>query len=437
MRHTRHLLTLLPLLAVGCRYPEDPLFTYGRVLHADGSPRANATVTIERAPPRYMELEEDEDAPEKPPAFKPYGTATTQADGEFTHQFLYGDVEELDEYGAPSIQYRFRMSVPQENGEGTFVSFVFSGDVELPAIQPWEARFTVADSPAGPALSFSPAPAAAELPPTAKERTVYFGNQIESQVAVPATTPEPIVQLFAGGERLWRQSGVKSPWAPGPYVLEDFAQPEAQLRAVSLGDWLFSPLGSPSSLVGFRQEWRTPRLPLASGALRPVSRGASCEPSPQEGCPWTDGQLTPVPFFTDDFDEAPYAFTLTLAEPKRLSRAVIRGLEYGHVFIGTERLRLEGSVDGEHWLPLATAVVRQLDRRKATLEGINESFADNTAWDSPFDGKLELYDRVPVYVDLPLETPEPVRHVRLQVEAEGEEKSIRFLRSLAELSLFE
>ena len=46
---------------------------------------------------------------------------------------------------------------------------------------------------------------------------------------------------------------------------------------------------------------------------------------------------------------------------------------------------------------------------------------------------LELYDRAPVFLELSLATPEPVRQVRLSVERSG---SPTPLNALAELSLF-
>ncbi|HEX8700845.1 MAG TPA: hypothetical protein VF815_18515 [Myxococcaceae bacterium] len=440
MRHVRHLCLVLSLLAAGCRYPEDPIFAYGRVLQANGEPLAGATLTVERAPQPIRDFfEEEEEEPEGPPPYAPYGTATTQANGEFTHEFLAGDVEESADDGSFYVQHRFRLALPLEDGRGTFVSFIFNdGDVELPTLQPWEDRFTVSQEAAGPTLSFAPAPPPAEVPPSGKNRLLILGPEGDVEIDVLPTVPEPIVQLFSGGERLWLQQGVNSPWSPSPYVLEDFASPEAQLRAVSMGTWLFSPLGSASSAVDFRQEWRTPRLPVSAGALRPVSRGASCEPSPPGACPWTDGQLAPVKFFSGDLDDAPYSLVITLAEPTRLSRAVIRGLEHGHVFTGTERLQLEGSADGASWFPLADLVLRTRDLQQSAIDSMNAAFAHSTSWDSPFDGELEQYEQLPVFLDVPLQSADPVRHLRLQVHAQSEDVSgRRILFSLAEVSLFE
>lgn len=428
MRHVRHSLFLLPLLVVGCRFPEDPIFAYGRVLNPDGSPLAGATLNVERAPPPPL------DAEPAPPAFSPYGTATTQADGDFTIQFRTGDVEEwtTDQY----TQYTFRLALPlREDGQGTFISFTFSGDMELPPLQHWDARLAVADGAKGPTLSFAPLPPAPELPPSGKPMVVLF-NEEGNEVAlpVPATAPEPIAQLFTGGELLWRQSGVSAPWVPGPYVLEDFANPEAQLRAVSLGQWFFSPLGSTSSHVTFRQEWRTARLPLPAGASRPVSRGAACQGMPAGGCPFTDGRLMPIGIpDTEGQNGGATSLVVTLAEPTHLHHAVIRGLDYNRTFDSSERLRLEGSADGERWFPLAESLLRDRSRQQAILDSMHAGLAGHSNWDSPFDGKLELYDRVPVFLELPLATPEPVLHVRLSMERNG---SPAPMNALAELSLF-
>jgi len=293
----------------------------------------------------------------------------------------------------------------------------------------------VADGTRGPTLSFAPLPPAPELPPSGKPMVIHF-NEEGNDVAlpVPATAPEPIVQLFTGGELLWRQSGVSAPWAPGPYVLEDFATPEAQLRAVSLGQWFFSPLGSTDSHVFFRQEWRTARLSLPAGASRPVSRGAACQGLPPGGCPFTDGQLTPIAIPDNEGkSETATSLVVTLAEPTHLQRAVIRGLEYYRTFDGAERLRLEGSADGERWFPLAESVLRDRSRRQAILDSMHAGLADDSNWDSPFDGKLELYDSVPLFLELPLATPEPVRQVRLSLDRNGSPVP---MNALAELSLF-
>lgn len=449
----RHHLRFLPLLslfaATGCeRFPEDPVFVYGKALSTEGSPLAGQVLTVERVPFQRFSGK----APTAPAAFSAYGTATVQANGEFTLEFLYGDLEASLEDNFE--QYRFRLALPLEDGRGTFLTFSVFEDAELPTLQPWDDHATVSVGPGGPTVSFAPAPPAPELPPSGQlGSTVYSdgGYVDENGNYVPPTepprveilhptTPEPIVELSSGGETLWRQLGVASPWTPSPYLLEDFAGPEAQLRALTVGLWRFNPLGGNSSTVEFRQEWRTARLPLPAGASRPVSRGASCQPSSQPGCPWTDGLLSPVAFTGDEAPlpaEQPRALTLTLAQPTRLKRAVLRGLRYTHEYTGWEELWCEGSLDGEHWAPLGKVTVRDLDEQESGFRLQNQEFTTATSWDSPFDGKLELYDEAPEFLDVPLETPEPVLHVRFRIETEAPGDVGGVLKSLSEVSLFE
>ncbi|RKH49410.1 hypothetical protein D7W81_41505, partial [Corallococcus aberystwythensis] len=132
-------------------------------------------------------------------------------------------------------------------------------------------------------------------PPTADTMELQDANTGDFVPILP-TDPEPLLWVTSGGELLWRQPGRTSPWTPGPYVLEDFALPRVQLRAASAGTWMYSPLGGEPGSVEFRLEWRTGAEPLPAGTLRPVSRGATCEPSFPDVCPWTDGLLTPVAF---------------------------------------------------------------------------------------------------------------------------------------------
>ncbi|MCY1078271.1 hypothetical protein [Archangium lansingense] len=437
MRHPHRFLLLLPLLSAGCqqRYPEDPLFGYSRAVNTDGSPIPGATIALERAPPAPL----DPAGPGAPPTFSPYGTSTTQANGEFTFQVLWGDVEENrpDTY----IQYRFRLALPLDaNGQGTFLSFILNGDVELPALQPWDARLAVSDSPQGPTLTFAPAPPTPPLPPSGKLRFVYFheqGSSAPQEVQVPTTTPEAIAHFFSGGLPMWRQSGVTSPWVPGPHLMEDFASPEVQLRALSLGEWIFSPVGGSWSATSFRQEWRTGRLALPAGASRPISRGAACQPSLSGECPWTDGQLTPVTISGTVEHGPPESLVITLAEPTHLRRAVIRGLHFESTLNGPERVRLEGSVDGQQWTPLAEAVVRTFEPQRMDLDLQSNAFANESSWDSPFqDERLAPPREALVFLDLPLQTQEPVRYVRLRAEPDYQPGRNLYLYSLAELSVF-
>lgn len=94
-------------------------------------------------------------------------------------------------------------------------------------------------------------------------------------------------------------------------------------------------------------------------------------------------------------------------------------------------------MDGEHWTPLADAVVRDFNPRLSALQLQSASFAAESAWDSPFqDEKIALPYQAPVFLDLPLRTGEPVRHVRLRVDLDLQPGNNLILLSLAELSVF-
>ncbi|RKI25504.1 hypothetical protein D7Y27_42260, partial [Corallococcus sp. AB004] len=134
----RALVTSLGLLAfttAGCdRYPEDPIFAYGRALHRDGTPRSGETLTLER-------LEDD--------VFTPLTTATTEASGDFTLEMLSGDAVREEDYYRRSN--RLRLALPLDaDGSGTFLSFTLQDDVELPTLKPWDARPIVGSSDQGP-----------------------------------------------------------------------------------------------------------------------------------------------------------------------------------------------------------------------------------------------------------------------------------------------
>ena len=208
---------------------------------------------------------------------------------------------------------------------------------------------------------------------------------------------------------------------------------QAQLRAVSLGLWYFTPLGGAGSSLAFRQEWRTAPERLPGGSLRPISRGAPCLLTPEGPCPWTDGQLVRVELPRDGEGVGPRAFQLTLAEPTRLERLLLRGLEYEHLREGTEHLRVEGSLEGTTWFSLGEALLRDKSPRERSLEDLYSSLVRDTYWYSPFDAPLELED-APLYLELPLKDAGPVRHVRLRVVLRSE--LVSPLSALSEVSLF-
>ncbi|RKH70092.1 hypothetical protein [Corallococcus aberystwythensis] len=425
----RALVTSLGLLAfatAGCeRYPEDPIFAYGRVLHRDGTPRAGFALPIER-------MEDGDDV------FKPFSTATTESSGDYTLELLSGDAV-IDKVYSRSV-HRLRATLPLEaDGSGTFLSFYMQDDVELPALQPWDAHPLVGTSEQGPTVAFPPAPPVPPLPETA--RTLDLVTEDGVFVPLLPTDPVPLLWVTAGGGLLWRQDGTVSPWTPSPYVLEDFAAPQVHLRAASVGTWLFSPLGGESSSVDFRQEWRTGAEPLPPGTLRPLSRGAACEPSFPEVCPWTDGLLTPVDFFEKETDPRAFGVVITLPQPGLPRRAVVRGLKFLQGGGGKDWLVLEGSADGEQWQPLARVLLRDMSPLERNLRDARFGFYTEAAGgDSPFgDGRLDLGVQEPVFQDVPLSGTGPVRFVRLSVEtlAYGGTPQPAEFYTLSEVSLFE
>ncbi|MBN9681161.1 MULTISPECIES: hypothetical protein [unclassified Corallococcus] len=424
----RALVTSLGLLAfaAGCeRSPEDPIFAYGRVLQRDGTPRAGASLSLER-------MEDDE-------RFHPVGiTTTTEASGDYTLEMLSGDAVFEDSYSR--TRQRLRVALPlEEDGSGTFMRFYMQDDVELPTLQPWDAHPLVGTGDQGPTVSFPPAPPAPTQPETAE--TLELLTEDGELIPMLATDPVPLLWVTSGAELLWRQSGASSPWTPGPYVLEDFAAPQVRLRAASVGEWIFAPLGAGSSSVGFRMEWRTGAEPLPAGTLRPVSRGATCEPSFPDVCPWTDGRLTRVDFFKEETDPRAFGVVIHLPRPVIPRRAVVRGLNYLKGWGGRDWLVLEGSEDAEHWQSLARVKLRDLTSQERTLrETVFNDSSEPPGGDSPYgDGPLPQGSREPVFQDVPLSSTAPVRFVRLSVESltyDGTTPPAEFY-TLSELSIFE
>ncbi|MGE6763474.1 hypothetical protein ACQKGO_36025 [Corallococcus interemptor] len=425
----RALVTSLALMAsavTGCeRYAEDPIFAYGRALHRDGSPRSGETLTLERLNPEAE-------------VFEPFATAVTDASGEFILELLYGDVVDRTDY--ISARSRFRMSLPLDaDGSGATLAFSFQDDVELPALQAWDAHPVVSMGAQGPSVAFPPAPPAPPLPVTAD--TLELLTEDGEVIPILPSTPEPLLSVTSGGEVLWRQTGTTSPWTPSPYVLEDFASPQVQLRAASAGTWLFSPLGGQASSVDFQLEWRTGQEPLPAGTLRPVSRGAACEPSLGGVCPFTDGLLTPVDFFEKETDPRSYGVVITLPRPILPRKAVVRGLLYLRGFGGRDSLSLEGSEDAEHWQSLAHVVLRDLSATEQSLfEAQFGFYAEPTAGASAYgDGPLLLGMRERIFQEVPLSSTGPVRFVRLSVESltyDGTTPPAEFY-TLSEVSIFE
>ncbi|WP_375755876.1 hypothetical protein [Corallococcus exercitus] len=425
----RALVTSLALLVsatTGCqRYPEDPVFAYGRALRRDGTPHSGEPLDVQRIDNQTR-------------VFHPFGTVTPEPSGEFILELLYGEAV-TDTYAFRDMN-RINISLPLEaDGSGAFVSFIFQDDVELPTLQPWDAHPAVSIGEQGPSVAFPPAPPPPAQPATAATMDIE-DTTTGGFIPVLPTDPVPLLWVTSGGELLWRQEGKTSPWTPGPYVLEDFAQPQVRLRAASSGTWIYSPLVSEMSSLEFRLEWRTGAEPLPAGTLRPWSRGATCEPVFPGVCPWTDGLLTLV-----DFPQAPRTprikhAVITLPQPGVPRRAVVRGLSYVPGPEGRDWLVLEGSADGTQWQSLARVTIHDLTPLERTLLDTQFGYNVQPTGDSPYgDGSLPLGRKAPVFQDVPLTTTESVRFVRLSVESIdyfGSPQPTE-LQTLSELSIFE
>ncbi|NMO13783.1 hypothetical protein HPC49_02025 [Pyxidicoccus fallax] len=428
---------LLALLASGCeRMPEDPVFIYGRLLNADGSPRANTPLRVERSSksPSYTGYPVGGEVVDL--GYRPYSEGTSEAAGYFTLETLAGDITTENAYVYE--QYRFRVFPPLEaDGHGVFAAFSFRDDVELPLLRTWDSGFTVSDGAQGPTLTFAAAPPVPETPPSGEVPTIWDGNTSEPRPA-PPTTPEPVLHLHGPDGLLWEQFRATSPWVVSPYVLEDFTGPEAQLRAVSTGLWFFYPLGADGSDLDFRVEWRTPRKPLPPGALRPVSRGAACGPVHTPGpCPYTDGKLAiqnTVPPSTQP-GASPVgleSLTFTLDRAVLPRRVVVRGLKPLFTPRQQARVILEGSENGDTYEPLADVPV--VLPNPYDPWGHYVGLTAGTEADSPFDPPLDPY-RTTLFLDAPLTASKPVRFVRLRVMQDG--NSPLWMEKLAEVSVFE
>jgi hypothetical protein len=223
-----------------------------------------------------------------------------------------------------------------------------------------------------------------------------------------------------------------------PWLREDFEGLEVMVRAQTTGDWRFSPLGGRGSSLGYRLEWRSERLPMPGAGLRPVSRGASCEPLPAGAtvCPWTDGQLASVklPLVSSQPEKWPEELRLTLAAPARPSRIVLRGLAADYFNSPVKRVFIEGSEDGERWMSLGELV-------RPALEGVDRAaYRDHRevdwAGDNPLDPALQVDLASNLYLEGALRTEVAVRHVRLRGVPAGSTRPIE-LKALREVSLFE
>ena len=445
MRPVPPLLLSLSLLAAGCRSPEDPVFIFGRAANADGSPLGGASLVLERGP--LLSLFNAQRTP-PPYAYAPYASATTEATGDFTLELLTADTQEWS--SLDSLYYPLRVVVPLQDGQGVFITFstqASPGDVELPQLRPWDARLRVDVGAEGPRLSFTAAPAPIETPPSARLGTrAIFGEGSTpgpgglEKYELKTLVPEPLLRLDSGGAPLWLRRGEGLAWTPSAEVLEDFAAPQAQLRALSLGSWNFTPLASAFSYLDFRLEWRTAPVALPAGTRRPVSRGAACEPSPPGACPWTDGRLERVALTDAPGKPGPSRIEFTLEAPTRLRQAVIRGLAYNALPPGAKTLRMEGSAEGVSWVLLGEQRVEDglaalpLEQMRGFYQEIEQPLLSVNPYGDP---ALDAFGEQPLFAELPLAETTAVRRVRLSLRlGEGDAARDVSLSALAEVSLF-
>jgi hypothetical protein len=447
MRRALRLLPLLSLAATGCEhYPEDPVFAYGKVLRADGSPVAGQTVAFDRGANPDTLSSSGEVYPL--PDFQPFTTATTLPDGSFTLELTFGDLFEELSPGEQPRDFRFRTVSPlDETGQAAIGSFAIrGGDVELPPLRPWNTNLGLSSTAAGPAVTFAAPPPVPERPLAARPTLNYDVDGTPHEV--DSSTPSAVVQLHGADGLVWQQLDASSPWVPSAYVLEDFAS-EAQVRALSVGSWHFQTLGGSSGSLDFRLEWRGGRVALPAGTRLPLSRGAACWPARDGACPWTDGKLAPVvlappivigpdrPGPVEPPREPPVFVKevgVSLAAPTRVSRAVLRGLRVSESYPPQQTVVLQGSEDGTAWRTLARVPVpgRSSDEPPA----FDLFLFARRGWttDNPYDVPLSVGDG-PFFLEVPLTDPAPVRHVRLHVESV--ETAQMPLGGFSELSLFE
>ncbi|NMO22175.1 hypothetical protein HPC49_36955 [Pyxidicoccus fallax] len=417
-------LLLVSLCGTGCEpYPDSPLFIYGLALRGDGSPFGDTELSLEggRAPSVFGPLD-----------FTPYGMTKTHANGAFALEILAGDIlprmEGEDTRLRPNFRERFRVATPVENGRATFASFTLAtggGDSEIPVMRLWDANLAWADAPTGRALTFAPIPPTPEAP----QGVVVSVDEPQEEEGVGLEDPLiPLSTLQVHGQEglVWQEHGVASPWALAPWLVEDAAA-EAQVRVVSAGAWNRYPLTSPEAWLYFRLEWRSERLPVPTGSLRPISRGAACHPALDAPCPFTDGHFAerkPHELWPQAPGTPVLPVGVSLDAPARLSRVVVRNLvTSGHVLV------IEGSEDGTQWTELARRTLTEQDGETGNSRGFRRESQADSPWDPP------LQNRGRYFLDIPLSGSPTVRHVRIVPMWRG--TSAMVVNSLSELSLFE
>lgn len=425
-------LLLAALFGAGCEpFADSPIYFHGLALREDGTPFSHTALTVEGSAPLPS------GAPREVPEYVAHAVTTTRGNGAFSVEILAGDimsyVDGRKTLDRPTYRERYRVATPLENGRGTFLSFTQGaggGDAELPVMQVWAANLARAESPTGPVLTFAALPPEPKAPMGVTQRE-YTGTS-EPPELKPARTPLPILRIQEATGVVWEEREAASPWALAPWMLEDFTSVEAQVRVVSADEWRRTPVISAESWLTFRQEWRSERLPLPPGTLRPLSRGAACLPELSAPCPFTDGLLGSQALHevwpgTQTPSAAPLRVGIRLDTSARLARLVVRNLKT----FATELL-VEGSEEGTQWFELARRPLAPQNPQSTSSHNFRELAQSDSPWDPPLlSGPLS----VRYFLDIPLTDARPVRFVRLSPLWGG--NTLVSVVSLAELSLFE
>ncbi|QSQ21705.1 hypothetical protein JY651_42200 [Pyxidicoccus parkwayensis] len=384
---------LLPLcLALsGCALePDDPIYLSGTALEADGSPWHSGPLTLMR--PRKVDVHVNEYNQELyATRFEPWAEVTTDADGLFLHRVNARDVG-ADFVTRPSpwtSDTLFQLHLPRADGGRDFLSFDFASDVDLPPLRPWDSSVHTVDEAGGVRLSWEPMSPTADIP-----------------------EPQYFVLLRGEDGPAWQvHVGEGEPWLR-PEMLEDFTR-EARVQAVARGSRIWFRTSLYYDAVS-----ESPPVPLSLAPGVPASRGAACSLKSRAftTCPFTDGKLALTQVGIGD-DVLPKELFLTLKEPVRPRRLILRGLEaFGDV------LHVEGSVDGKTWLPLGNGPL------------LPHGFSHPPYADDP----AELSDQEQ-YVDVTLSAEAPVvSRIRLFMDSrytDGSSGPGQFSR-LREVSLF-
>jgi hypothetical protein len=392
--------TLLPLcLALsGCALePDDPVYLSGTVLEADGSPWRGGPLTLMR--PRKVDITPNEYGVETwRTRYEPWAEVTPGADGLFLHRLDARDTgaDDLDRPHPWTSLDVFQLHLPRTDGGRDFLWAQFIRDADLPPLRPWNSNVRTVDEAGGLRLAWDALPPVADIP-----------------------EPTYSVQLLGETGVAWQTLARSGEPSLTPELMEDFTDGTARVQAVSRGSrtWF-------KQTLYYNAVSEAPPVPLPFTASVPASRGASCavKSNPIEPCPFTDGRLEWVRVPSSG-NALAQDLSIQLREPVRPRRVILRGLDTASG--PGEVLHVEGSVDGETWLPLGdTAPFPEVSSTPYTDDPANQTGRER-------------------FVDVPLRADAPaVSHIRLWLTATWSEqgpggpRGRGYFWSLREVSVF-